>query len=895
MFRSFRVRRLIKQLYDRRWYARASAIEKLGRLGDARAIEPLIDILVDSDKENRAAAAKALRALGEPQWSKWVKGDSDDFARLGKSKAPRAVEPLIKALNDGAWPVSAAEALGKSGDTRAVKPLIRALRERDEDVRQEAAKALGKLCDTRAVEPLIGALNDRDKDVCQEAAKALGNLGDGRAVEPLIKALEDKESFARMAAEALGNLGDTRAFEPLIKALGDRDCEVCEAAAEALGNLGDARAVEPLIKGLGDGTWHVREAAVYALGKLGDDRAVDPLIRALGNSDDNGRKAAAEALGELGNTRAVDPLTNMLCDSWNSVRRAASEALFALGEPQWSKWVKGDDDDFKRLGKSKNPRVLELLIKALGDGTWDARKAAAKALAKLGEARALEPLIKALGDHDKDVRKAAAKGLRTLGEPQWLELVKGDDDDFERLGESKDARAVEPMIKALGDGEVSVRWAAAEALGKLGDARAVEPLIKSLGDHDKDVRNAAAAALRALGEPQWSELVKGDYDDFGRLGESKDARAVEPLIKALGDGEVSVRWAAAEALGKLGDARAVEPLIKALGDGEGSVRRAAAEALGNLGDDRAVEPLIKALGREGSVRRVSAEALGKLGDVRAVEPLIKALGDGEGSVRLAAAEALSTLSELRWAEWVKGDDEDFTRLSLSGESNAVELLLIALGDANRDVRLAAAEAMRALDEPQWSEWIKGDSNDFERLGESGDPRAVGLLVRALKNEDMDIVEEAVAALRKIKPMEAEQLILENVDSIQRGIHRIKKFLRHEIFLTDYKLWLHKIVQILKSEGMLASNTLAKLILTLLDCRNPDIWVVLDVSGEMPPTSELIDAVVKVAEAEGLTSIIPQNMPYLSEIVGQGKIGWTDETEERIKSVANRVLKQLARK
>ncbi|HUX06036.1 MAG TPA: HEAT repeat domain-containing protein, partial [Acidobacteriota bacterium] len=453
----------------------------------------------------------------------------------------------------------------------------------------------------------------------------------------------------------------------------------------------------------------------------------------------------------------------------------------------------------------------ELLIKALGDGTWDARKAAAKALAKLGEARALEPLIKALGDHDKDVRKAAAKGLRTLGEPQWLELVKGDDDDFERLGESKDARAVEPMIKALGDGEVSVRWAAAEALGKLGDARAVEPLIK------------------------------------------------------------------------------------ALGDGEGSVRRAAAEALGNLGDDRAVEPLIKALGREGSVRRVSAEALGKLGDVRAVEPLIKALGDGEGSVRLAAAEALSTLSELRWAEWVKGDDEDFTRLSLSGESNAVELLLIALGDANRDVRLAAAEAMRALDEPQWSEWIKGDSNDFERLGESGDPRAVGLLVRALKNEDMDIVEEAVAALRKIKPMEAEQLILENVDSIQRGIHRIKKFLRHEIFLTDYKLWLHKIVQILKSEGMLASNTLAKLILTLLDCRNPDIWVVLDVSGEMPPTSELIDAVVKVAEAEGLTSIIPQNMPYLSEIVGQGKIGWTDETEERIKSVANRVLKQLARK
>ncbi len=152
-----------------------------------------------------------------------------------------------------------------------------------------------------------------------------------------------------------------------------------------------------------------------------------------------------------------------------------------------------------------------------------------------------------------------------------------------------------------------LRTTAAEALGNLGDARAVEPLIKALGDGDEDVRHAAAGAL-------------------GKLG---DIRAVEPLIKALGDGDGRVRREAARALGKLGDTRAVEPLIKALGGGDGRVRREAARALGKLGDARAVEPLINALLGHRYVRYEAAKALGKPGDDRAVKALINSLINGE--------------------------------------------------------------------------------------------------------------------------------------------------------------------------------------------------------------------------------------------------------------------------
>ena len=52
----------------------------------------------------------------------------------------------------------AVEALGKIGDTRAVEPLIKALQDSEEYVRRGAVEALGKIGDTRAVEPLITVL-----------------------------------------------------------------------------------------------------------------------------------------------------------------------------------------------------------------------------------------------------------------------------------------------------------------------------------------------------------------------------------------------------------------------------------------------------------------------------------------------------------------------------------------------------------------------------------------------------------------------------------------------------------------------------------------------------------------------------------------------------------------
>jgi HEAT repeat protein len=312
---------------------------------------------------------------------------STEYARqaaaraLGKIGDARAVEPLIAALRDQHNHV-AAEALGQIGDARAVEPLIATLRDQDRYVRGVAAKALGRIGDARAVEPFIAALQDYYGEVREAATGALVKIG-YPAVEPLIAALMDQGWAVRRAAtEVLGKMGDTRAVEPLITALQDQSGEVCKVAAEALWKMGDTRAVEPFIVALRDQDGAVRRAAAGALGKMGDTRAIEPFIVALRDQDVDVRRAAVGALGKMGDARAVEPLIAALRDQDVDVRQSAAEALKKI-DPLWPQseaaqrqvsnfiaTLQDNDMDIRRtavkvLGQIGDPLALEPLLKAL--------------------------------------------------------------------------------------------------------------------------------------------------------------------------------------------------------------------------------------------------------------------------------------------------------------------------------------------------------------------------------------------------------------------------------------------------------------------------------------------------------------------------------------------------
>jgi len=294
---------------------RWQAAEALGRLGDARALAPLIEALQDKNNSLRGNAAEALGEIGDS----------------------RAVPCLIEALGDkDDYPVRCAvEALGKLGDETAVEHLVPFLKH---DPRSEVTEAAAKSLEKLGWEPK----DDEEKAYCLLAKRnwdELAKLGKA-AVPPLIWATEiDTGSLRVRAAITLGEIGDPRAVKPIIRAWrADWDPSSQFNVKLALYSISDPAAVEPLIEALrGEGvSVYGRWLAVEALGRIGDSRAVGPLIEALKDEDKDLCLKAAKALGEIGDARAVGPLVNAIkgdiARTGGCVGELAAAATEALGD-----------------------------------------------------------------------------------------------------------------------------------------------------------------------------------------------------------------------------------------------------------------------------------------------------------------------------------------------------------------------------------------------------------------------------------------------------------------------------------------------------------------------------------------------------------------------------------
>jgi HEAT repeat protein/DNA polymerase III delta prime subunit len=217
---------------------------------------------------------------------------------LAKISDPRAVEPLMLSLRNGATGLRklSALALGQIGDPRANPELIMALQDSDKWVRSESAIALGKVGDVTAVDALILALNDDSKHVRQNAATALGQIADPKSVEPLIALLADSDDWVtRQVVDAIVKFGNP-AIDPLVAAMNNEDANIRQGAVVALDAIGGTRATEVLRSLLEDADPVVKSAAAWALGERGDAKANAMLVETFSESFDWMRDQAAAAL-----------------------------------------------------------------------------------------------------------------------------------------------------------------------------------------------------------------------------------------------------------------------------------------------------------------------------------------------------------------------------------------------------------------------------------------------------------------------------------------------------------------------------------------------------------------------------------------------------------------------
>jgi len=285
---------LKKILRQREGEIRRAAVTALAQVGGREAIEAIVYCLDDWDLDVAMTAAYSLAAMPDPLVIEMMrrmsaKGNSiqkaNAVAVLAMKKDSGAADILLGLLKDRSSQVraNAANAMAMTKDPRALAPLLKAL-EDGTKVRAGAAFALGFLGDPAALDPLLQCLRDRDHAVRANAAASLGRLHDPRAIEPLAAALEDKYAQVRYnAAEALGFVPDPRSIGPLRGSARDRNAYVRMITAKSLGRLGRPETVSPLLDLVGDSDMLVRLEAVLALDQVEglDDRVVDPLIEAL--------------------------------------------------------------------------------------------------------------------------------------------------------------------------------------------------------------------------------------------------------------------------------------------------------------------------------------------------------------------------------------------------------------------------------------------------------------------------------------------------------------------------------------------------------------------------------------------------------------------------------------
>jgi HEAT repeat protein len=162
---------------------RNQAARQLGILGDKRAIEPLLECL---RKNHSRGAAEALASFREERAIPYIiEMLEDDYAREAASNAllkfdKEAVLPLIETLTTQNFTrfkhetissvkrrAEAARLLGEIGDPRAIQPLLKMLEDEKREVRLAAALSLleiGANKDeiTKAIPELIVGLNEGD-------------------------------------------------------------------------------------------------------------------------------------------------------------------------------------------------------------------------------------------------------------------------------------------------------------------------------------------------------------------------------------------------------------------------------------------------------------------------------------------------------------------------------------------------------------------------------------------------------------------------------------------------------------------------------------------------------------------------------------------------------------
>jgi ParB family chromosome partitioning protein len=663
------------------------------------------------------------------------------------------------------------------------------LAQSDPGRREVALKLLAGYADATAVELIAAqAREDADHVLRLQAAVLLGASPNPRAATALEGLLSHGDEAVRVAAfRGLRTHRGEASLAPIELALKAEKPDIGRLAIDALAPLAqrDEQALARLNAALNAKTREVRHASVLALESVHGVKAPDANLSALGSKHADVRRLALLRLYRRGllESGGVGPaLGRRLEDEDAEVRRVAF-LLAVCTRERLIKALRGLDTELDRqfveletAAAGTDPGIAGVAVaesstpKRTREGGHRGVADSATATQPRSGAGAvqdtdLEPLLQATASRALDTSLRGARGLAILRDPRALGMLlqlSREEDRSARawvcrlLGWLQDPRSLERVRSLLHDGEAEVRDAAYTALVKLQSSMPLVAAESGLNAPEVDVRRRGLETLTAelrrdpASEPARELLTRALNDGAPDVRAEAFKTALGTLAKPLGPAG-ALRFAARsvhadvrrealnEVMAQVAEAWGWDLLLEFFNDADPALR---AEAFTFAAKKtRGLEILDAALGsRYADLRKRAVDALVQKHTAPAQALLLRALEDEDRNVRLEALEAL-----------IAAD----TRPALTQ----------ALGSARADVRLRAAKALarhgdtKALaplialatapepEEPERKkDWLKLAESALDGLGELGDPAALVHLVPALDSPHADLRKQAARAL-----------------------------------------------------------------------------------------------------------------------------------------------------
>jgi len=388
---------------------------------------------------------------------------------------------------------------------------------------------------------------------------------------------------------------------------------------------------------------------------------------------------------------------------------------------------------------------------------------ACRELARVGTADAVASLAALLGD--EQLSHMARYGLETIPDRSVDGALR---DALGRLhgrllagvigsiGVRRDASAVKPLAKLLGDADPDVAQAAARALGKIGGRSAAQAIEAALPQSPAANQLAFCEGLlrcaETLSTGRFAREDTAIYDHLRALPVAPQVRTaawrgailtrreggLPLLIEALHSDDFSLFASAARISDELPGSRVTLALASELKKPSPERQILLIQTLGRRRDPKALPALFEAARNgEKPVRAAAIRGLAEIGSPAAVPVLAELLDESDREIAQAAQESLAGL---------QGKEVDAAVLSMLGRAEPDKRVTGIELVARRRMTAAVPYLLRATQDPE----AKVRVDAFRRVGGlagAGElPALLDLLAKTKSAEDLDAAEQSLSAL-----------------------------------------------------------------------------------------------------------------------------------------------------